>query len=53
MYKGIYENEMRTVKGVYIFPNKDIYMGNWRKDRFHGDGVYIYSNGDKFRGKFE
>lgn len=53
VYKGIYENEMRTVKGVYIFPNKDIYMGNWRKDRFHGDGVYIYSNGDKFRGKFE
>ena len=43
---------MRTVKGVYIYPNKDIYIGGWRKNRFHGDGAYIYSNGDKFRGKF-
>lgn len=50
-YIGQYQ-DCRNGKGIYSFPNKDIYMGGWKQDRFFGDGFYIYSNGEKYQGKF-
>lgn len=32
-------------KGMYSFINKDVYMGSWKNDKFHGDGYYVYANG--------
>lgn len=50
-YIGQYQ-ECRHGKGMYSFPNKDIYMGLWKDDKFNNDGLYIYSNGEKYNGKF-
>lgn len=30
---------------MYYFPNKDVYMGNWKEDKFSGEGIYVYANG--------
>jgi hypothetical protein len=38
-------HQVRQGKGIYSFPNHDVYMGFWKDDRFHGDGIYIYANG--------
>jgi len=33
--------------GVYVYPDDDIYEGNWKNGRFHGSGTYyIVDNGD-------
>ena len=40
-------------KGMYSFPNKDVYMGTWKSDKFHGDGIYMYNNGETYYGKFQ
>ena len=45
--------ECKHGKGMYSFPNMDVYMGMWRDDKFHGEGLYVYSNGDRFQGKFQ
>ncbi len=43
-YIGQYQ-ECRVGRGIYSFPNKDIYMGSWKEDRFNGEGLYLYGNG--------
>lgn len=45
--------ECKQGKGMYSFPNGDVYMGVWREDKFHGEGLYSYGNGDRFQGKFQ
>lgn len=50
-YIGTY-TDCRQGKGIYSFPNKDVFMGNWKEDRFNGEGAYIYSSGERFQGKF-
>lgn len=44
--------ECKQGKGVYSFTNKDVYMGTWKNDKFHGDGHYVYANGESYQGKF-
>lgn len=44
--------ECRHGKGMYSFPNRDIYLGSWKDDKFSGDGLYESFNGDKYQGKF-
>jgi hypothetical protein len=42
-YIGQYQ-ECRCGKGIYSFPNKDVYMGSWKEDKFSADGLYIYAS---------
>ena len=32
---------------VYLYPNGDMYDGEWRKSRKYGRGVYMYANGQR------
>jgi hypothetical protein len=29
------------------FENGDVYQGEWKNGKRHGDGKYIYANGDR------
>lgn len=44
-YNGDTKNGKRHGRGIYMYPNGDIYDGGWRKSRRYGYGVYTYSDG--------
>ncbi len=46
-YKGETKHGKRHGKGVYLYPNGDMYDGEWRKSRKYGKGVYIYADGHR------
>ena len=31
----------------------DKYIGEWKNDRYHGQGIFTFANGDKYVGEFE
>ena len=31
----------------------DKYVGEWKDDKFHGQGTYTYANGDKYVGEYQ
>lgn len=35
----------RHGKGIYYYPNGDIYDGQWKNNKKHGFGQYTYHNG--------
>ena len=39
--------------GSYIFDDGDKYVGEWKDDKFHGQGTYYYSNGDRYVGEWK
>ena len=53
----IYEEEFANNKfegeGKYYFENGEIYIGNFKNDRFHGQGMIIKIDGSvKYEGEF-
>ena len=40
----------REGEGIIFFPNKDVYMGGWKNDRFNGNGTYIFSTQERYTG---
>ena len=53
LYIGMMNNGIRQGKGIYYFSHKEIYGGDWKQDRFDGNGIYIYDNGDIYEGNLE
>ncbi len=40
-------------KGLLIFDNKNIFIGEWKKDILSSNkGIIIYNNGDFYQGEF-
>ncbi|MEM9936921.1 MAG: hypothetical protein AAF824_25050, partial [Bacteroidota bacterium] len=39
-----------TGKGVYSYPNGDLYKGEWRSAKRHGYGTYKMATGDQYEG---
>lgn len=37
-YEGFMNGGKRSGKGVYYYRSGDIYAGDWKDDKFHGDG---------------
>ena len=35
----------RHGKGIYCYPNGDVYDGQWKNDKKHGFGQYTYGDG--------
>jgi len=51
-YTGQYVANLKEGEGVFEYPDKGKYQGNWRHDKRHGDGVYWYPNGDIYSGEW-
>ena len=39
--------------GSYTFDDGDKYVGEWKDNKFHGQGTYYYSNGDRYVGEWK
>lgn len=38
---------------MFVYPNKDIYSGNWLKGKKHGQGTYVFNaTGMKYVGNW-
>ena len=35
------------------FDNGDKYIGEWKDDKYHGQGAYTFANGDKYVGQYQ
>lgn len=46
-------NKGEKAKGIYIYPNGDIYSGLFSKNFRTGNAIYQYSNGNVFKGEYE
>ena len=46
-YEGNYKNGMRDGVGMMVFPNKDVYEGEWAENKMHGEGTYTYNSKNK------
>jgi len=51
VYCGQWARDARTF-GMIEFTNGDVYMGEWRNDKFGGVGVYLYANGQRYEGEW-
>lgn len=39
--------------GIYMYPNSDVYFGEWKNDSFDGHGVYIFNTGEIYEGELK
>jgi S1-C subfamily serine protease/antitoxin component YwqK of YwqJK toxin-antitoxin module len=51
-YEGNIENGFPNGYGTMVWPNGDVYVGDWIKGQRTGLGVYEWSNGDIYGGNF-
>eukprot|EP00953_Heterococcus_sp_UTEX-ZZ885_P028894 15399-Heterococcus_DN1.PRE.1 len=53
-YEGIYVEGKKAGYGKMTYPNGDVYTGEWKDNRTHGQGTYRYkTSGDIFSGSWE
>ena len=43
----------RHGKGIYTYPNGDVYAGSWIQNKFDGRGYYIFGRGDRYEGQLK
>ena len=39
--------------GSFTIADGDKYVGEWKDDKFHGQGTYTFAEGDKYVGEFK
>ena len=53
-FAGLTDNQARTsgadstIKGIYTYPNGDVYEGTWKADKRHGKGKMTYKRDGDF-----
>ena len=54
------DSSTRHGKGLYKYPNGDVYFGDWNEDNFHGKGTfntnlgtYAFKSGDVYEGELK
>ena len=53
LYEGqVNVDGIRAGKGIMTYPNKNVYVGDWAGNEFHGQGTYFYSNNERYEGAF-
>ena len=50
VYTGQFVNGNREGSGKLVFPNNNVYEGQFSRNRINGEGTMTYSNGDKYAG---
>ena len=43
-YEGAYKDNMKHGVGKMVFPNKDVYEGEWFENKMQGTGTYVYNS---------
>ena len=38
-FQGCLGSGKREEKGIYEYPNGDMFVGDWKNDKFHGQGI--------------
>lgn len=38
--------------GMFKFPTGDVYVGQWKNGKMHGQGIYCFGNGERYEGEF-
>jgi len=50
-FAGDYKDGLKSGNGKMVYPNGDIYEGEWGEDKMHGEGTYTYKkSGDIYSG---
>ena len=52
VYTGQFVNGNREGKGKLVFPNNNVYEGQFSRNRINGEGMMTYSNGDRYVGSW-
>ncbi len=39
-------------KGIYEWPDKNKYVGEWKNGKMHGEGKYFWNDGRKYIGTY-
>ena len=52
-YEGKWKYSQKNGIGKLYKKNKEIYYGEFKKDKIEGYGIYIYSNGEKYEGEWK
>lgn len=42
-YEGMFKDNLKHGVGAMIYPNKDVYAGEWFENKMQGEGSYTYS----------
>lgn len=53
IYKGYFLDGKPHGQGIMIFPNKDVYNGEWVDGYFEGVGVYKWFKGNQYKGNYK
>ena len=54
VFVGIFINDLREMKGnLSSFDNKYLYDGEWKNDKFEGNGSLVTPDGNKYVGQFK
>eukprot|EP01040_Poterioochromonas_malhamensis_P015215 gene15215-16996_t len=51
-YEGQLMDGAKHGRGIYKYPNGDIYEGEWKGDKMDGKGKYTYISGDIYQGEW-
>eukprot|EP00035_Acanthoeca_spectabilis_P037193 m.43981 g.43981 ORF g.43981 m.43981 type:complete len:151 (+) comp8486_c0_seq2:85-537(+) len=52
-YKGAVDGDgKKTGEGRYIWADGSMYIGQWKKNRFHGIGTLAYADGGEYKGNW-
>jgi len=52
-YVGEFQNNTGNGKGKYTHISGDIYVGEWKDMKRHGQGIQTWENGDQLKGEFK
>jgi hypothetical protein len=49
LYKGNWANDLKEGPGELFYPEGDVVICTWERDRIHGEGTYVTVEGGKVK----
>jgi 1-phosphatidylinositol-4-phosphate 5-kinase len=50
---GCLEGNCQNGEGIYLWPNGNQYIGNWKDGKRSGQGSYYWTDGSEYIGQWE